>query len=471
MYKDLEFDKKLIACVPSERQMRVQQMEFYAFVHFTVNTFTDKEWGDGTEDESVFNPTCLDAKQWVSAFKDAGMRGVILTAKHHDGFCLWQSAYTEHSVKNSPFRDGKGDVVRELSDACREAGLKFGVYLSPWDRNSAHYGRGREYDDYFCAQLTELLTNYGELFTVWFDGACGEGANGKKQIYDWERYYATVRALQPNACISVCGPDVRWCGNEAGQTRASEWSVIPSGFDNNGKVADSSQKDEEKPVTLNVTGEDLGSRELLARASGLEWKPAEVDTSIRPGWFWHKKENRSVKPLDRLFDIYLRSVGGNCTLLLNIPPDSSGLINQADVKRLHALGEKIRATFAVNLLADAEFSADTDDGVNVAANLSTDAYDTCYSSPEGENAVTITVRLPEKRKIKIVEIKENLLKSQRIERFAIDCRTGKGFKTIYEGTTVGYKKYAVFRCVTTDTLRIRILDSRVCPCISYIAAY
>lgn len=225
----MTFDEKLAEIVPHERQLRFQQLEFYAFIHFTVNTFTDREWGDGTESPEIFRPDKLDADQWVRAVKSAGMKGLILTCKHHDGFCLWQSKTTKHTVAYSPWKNGCGDVVREVSKSCKKYGIKFGVYLSPWDRNCTLYGQGKAYDDFFVKQLTELLTNYGEVFSVWFDGACGEGANGKKQYYDWERYYSVIRELQPNACISVCGPDVRWCGNEAGYTRAAEWTpVIPT---------------------------------------------------------------------------------------------------------------------------------------------------------------------------------------------------------------------------------------------------
>ena len=463
MYEGYELDQRLVECVPSQRQLRLQRMEFYAFVHFTVNTFTDREWGDGTEDEAVFDPKKLDADQWAAAVKAAGMTGMILTAKHHDGFCLWPSAYTEHSVKNSPFRNGKGDVVKEAAEACQRAELRFGVYLSPWDRNCPLYGQGKPYDDYFCAQLTELLTNYGDLFCVWFDGACGEGPNGKKQVYDWDRYYATVRGLQPEACISICGPDVRWCGNEAGHTRESEWSVIPEKFRLTGSESPAGELDERSA--------DLGGRELLARAPVLEWKPAETDTSIRPGWFWHRAENRKVKTVRKLTDLYLRTVGGNCTLLLNIPPDTDGLFSPTDVQRLEQLGKTVREIFAVNLTADAVFSATADDGVHTADNLKEDAYDTYFKTEDGVNTVTVTVTLPEMRKVHIVEIKEDIRFSQRVERFAVEYRCGKGWKRVCEGTTVGYKKYARFRPVTTDALRIVILDSRVCPVLSHIGVY
>ena len=465
MYQDYVLDKRLVECVPSERQLRLQQMEFYAFVHFTVNTFTDKEWGDGTESETVFDPKHLDADQWAAAVKSAGMTGLILTAKHHDGFCLWPSAYTEHSVKNSPFRGGKGDVVKEAAEACKKAGLRFGVYLSPWDRNCPLYGQGKPYDDYFCAQLTELLTNYGDLFCVWFDGACGEGPNSKKQTYDWERYYATVRALQPDACISICGPDVRWCGNEAGVTRESEWSVIPE------KMRITADPTEQNPPELNATSADLGSRALLARAPALEWAPAETDVSIRPGWFWHKNENKKVKTVKELTDLYLRTVGGNCTLLLNIPPDTDGLFSPTDVQRLEQLGKTIRETFAVDLARDAAFSATADDGVHLADNLKEDSYDTYFKTEDGVNTVTVTVTMPEMRKVHIVALKEDIRFSQRVERFAVEYRCGKGWKRVCEGTTVGYKKYARFRPVTTDALRVVILDSRVCPVLSHVAVY
>ena len=457
MYQNFMLDKELVKIVPSERQIRHQQMEFYAFVHFTVNTFTDKEWGDGTESPSVFAPTELCCDQWVNACKSAGMTGLILTAKHHDGFCLWPSAHTEHSVKNSPYKDGKGDIVKEAADACRRGGIKFGVYLSPWDRNCPLYGQGKAYDDYYCNQLTELLTNYGDIFCVWFDGACSEGPNGKKQVYDWERYYSVVRSLQPDACISVSGPDVRWCGNEAGNTRDCEWSPVARVLKDNRKVED--------------TAPDLGSREIMSEAKECFWQAAEVDTSIRPGWFFHKRENIRVRSLKTLTDIYFRSVGGNCTLLLNIPPDTRGLFHEEDVKRLNSLGQSIKKMFSVCLSQDAEFSSDTDDGIHTADSLKEDSYDTYFATEEGVNTAVITITLPEKRKLHMAVIKENIRNSQRIEAFTVECHHGKGWKPLYSGTTVGYKKIARFRPTLTDTVRITITDSRVAPNISHIALY
>ena len=347
-----QIEARLVSVVPSERQIRHQKMEFYAFVHFTVNTFTGKEWGDGTEDPAIFNPEKLDAGQWARACRAAGMKAIILTCKHHDGFCLWPSRYTEHSVAASPFRGGKGDVVKEVSEACRKEGLAFGVYLSPWDRNNAAYGSGKAYNDYFVHQLEELLTGYGEICSVWFDGACGEGTNGKVQVYDWERYYRTIRELQPGACIHVCGPDVRWCGNEAGYTRKSEWSVVPERTRDTEKIKEKSQQEDStafRERRITARDEDLGSYDLVKNEEHLVWYPAEVNTSIRPGWFYHESEDDKVKPLSELIHVYEGSVGGNATFLLNIPPMPSGLFHENDVRRLHEFGRYLRETSGNNL--------------------------------------------------------------------------------------------------------------------------
>src|SRR5438552_17277639 len=289
------------------------------FFHFGMNTFTDREWGDGSEDPRTFNPTELDARQWAAVAKDAGFKYLILTAKHHDGFCLWPSRYTEHSVKNSPWRGGKGDVVRELSNACREAGLKFGFYLSPWDRHEPTYGDSPAYNQHFKNQLVELLTQYGEVAEVWFDGANGEGPNGRRQEYDWAGFYKMIREHQPRAIIATCGPDVRWVGNEEGLAPETEWCVQPA-----------------DPV-------------YHAGRHGPVWWPAECDVSIRPGWFWHAAEDAKVKTLDQLVEIYFRSVGHNSVLLLNVPPDRRGLIAAPDVERLREFQAHRQRAFAVDL--------------------------------------------------------------------------------------------------------------------------
>ncbi len=461
-------DKKLTEIVPTPRQFRFQQLEFYAFIHFTVNTFTDKEWGDGTESPDIFDPVMFDAKQWVSAVKSAGMRGLILTCKHHDGFCLWDCKLTDHTVMHSPF--GR-DLVLEVSKACKEEGIAFGVYLSPWDRNSSLYGRGKEYDDFFIGQLSELLTAYGEIFSVWFDGACGEGPNGKKQYYDWERYYALIRRLQPNACISVCGPDIRWCGNEAGHTRKAEWSVVPISTRDSEKIAEKSQQEDNTEFRrrIDVRDEDLGSRTALANADELIWYPAEVNTSIRPGWFWHESENDKLRTLKELVDIYIRAVGGNATFLLNIPPARNGLIHDNDVHRLAELGEYIKKAFSENLVPQAKLACNSKTKDDDMENLVKDSYDSSFEVSSGK--ADILIEFPKEEKLGYIIIKENILKSQRVENFAIDIFENGEFSEIYRGTTIGYKRIVPLNGVETDRIQIRITDSRLNPVLSFIGIY
>ena len=464
----MELDKRLIKIVPTERQVRFQQLEFYAFIHFTVNTFTDKEWGDGTESPDIFDPRKLDAEQWVKAVKSAGMRGLILTCKHHDGFCLWDTETTGHNVMHSPY--GK-DIVSEVSDACRKHGIAFGVYLSPWDRNCPLYGRGKEYDDFFVEQLTELLTRYGEVFSVWFDGACGEGPDGKKQYYDWERYYSVIRKLRPDACISVCGPDIRWCGNEAGHTRPSEWSVVPLRARDSEKIAEKSQHEDSEEFRRRVDArdEDLGSRQALADEPDLIWYPAEVNTSIRPGWFWHKSENDKVRSLEELIDIYIKSVGGNATFLLNIPPTNEGLLHENDVRRLAGIGEFLKAAFAENLVPGAELICDSEKAGHGIKTVIEDSYSDYYM-PDSCSA-DIKIKLTKPENLGYAVIKENILKSQRVENFAIDIYENGYFREIYRGTVIGYKRIVPLGSVSTDCVRIRITDSRVAPTISFIGLY
>ena len=461
----MNLDEKLTKIIPSERQIKFQQLEFYAFIHFTVNTFTDKEWGDGAESPEIFNPSHLDAEQWVTAVKSAGMRGLILTCKHHDGFCLWDCKHTTHTVMNSPY--GK-DIVKEVSEACRKHGIKFGVYLSPWDRNSILYGQGKTYDDYFVNQLTELLTCYGDVFSVWFDGACGEGPNGKKQYYDWERYYSVIRKLQPEACISVCGPDVRWCGNEAGHTRKAEWSVVPMRTKDSEIISEKSQqKDNEefRQRRVDARDEDLGSKKMLADEHELIWYPAEVNTSIRPGWFWHESENDKVRPLEELIDIYIKSVGGNATFLLNIPPTNEGLIHENDVRRLNEIGEFLNKAFADNIAPQADITADGEGIENVLS----DSYDKYYMPDNSETEITFKFDKPEK--LGYLVIKENICMSQRVESFKVSVSENGSFKGIYDGTVIGYKRIVPLNDITTDCIKITITDSRTSPVISFIGIY
>ena len=466
----MTLDERLAAVVPHERQIRFQQLEFYAFIHFTVNTFTDKEWGDGTESPEIFDPKKLDAEQWVTAVKSAGMKGLILTCKHHDGFCLWPSRHTKHTVAYSPWKDGKGDVVKEVSEACQKHGIKFGVYLSPWDRNCPLYGQGKAYDDFFVEQLTELLTGYGEIFSVWFDGACGEGPNGKKQYYDWERYYSVIRELQPNACISVCGPDIRWCGNEAGYTRTAEWSVVPLRARDSEIVAEKSQhadNDEFRMRRVDARDADLGSRAVLENEPELIWYPAEVNTSIRPGWFWHENENDKVRSLEELVRIYNNSAGGNATFLLNVPPTPDGLLHENDVKRLAELGEYIEKAFRTNLLDNAALSCDNG---NIEA-ARHDDYNEYFTVPKGITTAEIIAEWPSPVNVGNIVMKENILLGQRVESFTVEAKIDGEYTEIRQGTVIGYKRIIPLKNITVKAIRIKITDSRTEPTLAFLGIY
>ena len=462
---ELEF--KAARVRPSERQLRWQALEFQAFVHFGMNTFTDREWGEGTEDPKLFDPTDFDAGQWVEAVKEAGIRGLIVTAKHHDGFCLWPSEFTEHSVKNSPWRGGKGDVVGAVAEACREGGLAFGVYLSPWDRHEPSYGDSPRYNEHFKNQLRELLTRYGEVSEVWFDGACGEGPNGKRQVYDWAGYFALIRELQPGAVISIMGPDARWIGNEAGVTRESEWSVIPV-------VGNDDAPDQKNPggiAGLDAQAKDLGSfgriAEVARQGGRLIWYPGQVDVSIRPGWFYHAAEDDKVKTLEHLLDIYYTSVGGNAQLLLNIPPDKRGRIHESDAARLKELGDRLQATFAVDLAEGAK--KETNKQITLVDGIDRRGRPTGYSvqGPEVFSCV-----LGEARSFNVVLLMEDIRQGQRVEAFAFDIWEGagpptdrdlfgtSGWREIARGTTIGWKKLLRFPTVATEAIRVRILRSR-----------
>ncbi|MDI9470667.1 MAG: alpha-L-fucosidase [Bacillota bacterium] len=406
------FVTRATAIRPSERQYNWQQLEFYAFAHFGINTFTNREWGMGNEDPALFNPRRLDTDQWCRTFRDAGMRGVILTAKHHDGFCLWDTKQTTHSSMHSPL--GR-DVLAELAESCRRHDLKLGVYVSPWDRHEPSYGQGRPYDDFFCAQLEEVLTGYGELFCLWFDGANGEGPNGRKQDYDWPRYYALIRRLQPGAVISICGPDVRWCGNEAGHCRLNEWSVVPASLSVAERIQAGSQQADDSSFRTRFTSadEDLGSRQALADVKDLIWYPVEVDTSIRPGWFYHPEEDGQVRSLEMLQSIYLASVGGNAALLLNVPPDRDGLIAPPDAARLAELGAWLRQTFRHNLLATAAITATAD---------------------------TVTATVPAAIQPRWLMVQEDIRQSQRVEAFSLEAEIAGCWQELARGTTIGHKR-------------------------------
>ena len=457
---------------PSLRQLEWQKLEMYAFCHFGTNTFTGREWGDGTAPASVFNPEKLDARQWAKEIKNAGMKAIILTCKHHDGFCLWQSDYTDYCMKNSPYNNGKGDIVKEVSDACREYGLKFGVYLSPWDRHESTYGTGEEYNTYFKNQLAELATRYGDIFCFWFDGACGEGKNGKKQVYDWNSYFTLIRELQPDAVINICGPDVRWCGNEAGKSRESEWSVVPAFVGNQDYTAEHSQQEDTPEFAKNIDAktQDLGSREFIDGIKNFIWYPAEVDVSIRPGWFYHKKEDFKVKSLKKLMQIYWGSVGGNSSLLLNIPPDKNGLLAKADVRALRKFGNELRKEFPDNLIKDCVVttSSQIDDERN-ANNIKTEnGYWQC-----GENDEKPTIEITFNSPIvadKIV-LKENIATGQQIETFDIYADSGKGYKKLCSSTIIGAKRICRFKKQKINRIKIIITSYRVKATLNKVELY
>jgi alpha-L-fucosidase len=459
--------RKAANIVPSARQLRWQELELVAFFHFGINTFTDREWGDGKEDPRGFNPSALDAAQWVSTVKKAGMKQVILTAKHHDGFCLWPTSTTLHSVKSSPWKNGKGDVVKEVATACKKQKIGFGIYLSPWDRNNPLYG-SEAYNDLFVAQLTELLSNYGRIDEVWFDGANGEGPSGKKQVYDFARWYALIRKLQPGAVIAVMGPDVRWVGTETGYGRATEWSVVPVDYINNAAIAANSQQAVAFRPEGNMMGEVLGSREQILQAKGLAWYPAETDVSIRPGWFYHEAENQKVKSGRELLEIYFNSVGRNSLLLLNIPPDKRGLISDADIKALEDWKNKRDQVFANNLCKGAKIKAGN--GANEKKLLDGN-YKTHCLLPAGDSTAVIAIQLKKKSSFNLLMLQENIAKGQRVENFQLEYLSQNGWKLISRGTTIGYKRMLGFETISTDQLRLKITSSRGIPYISELGLY
>lgn len=463
--------EKYISIVPSVRQKAYQEMGFNVFFHYGMNTFTGKEWGDGKTPASVFNPTNQNTDQWVEAVKKAGAKGVILTCKHHDGFCLWPTDTTEYSVKNSPYKNGKGDVVREVSDSCKKYGLKFGVYLSPWDRNSEYYGT-EKYNDFYIQQLTELLTRYGDIFCVWLDGACGAHMDGKsKQEYDFDRIYDTVRKLQPNACISNCGPDVRWVGNEGGYARESEWNVVPKFQFSTQNIAAKSQQDEdgEKMQSSDTIKEDIGSRKALAPYDEFIWYPAEVDVSVRPGWFYHKREDSKVRSLNNLLNIYYTSVWGNSLLLLNAPPSKEGLLAENDVKRLAELGEAIENAFKYPVKVSS-VSADTAKDGFQCENITLDD-ESAYSPAEEKDSYTITLNFEKPAVIDKVALKEQCDFSQRVENFEIYALTDSGEKKVFSGTIIGFRKLALFDKVSANGIKVKITACRSVPYIQNITAY
>lgn len=444
--------------VPSPSQVEWQKMEYYMFVHFGPNSFTGKEWGDGKEDPGVFNPSNLDCRQWAATAKAAGMKGIIITAKHHDGFCLWPSKYSSHTVRESAWKEGKGDALKELSDACREYGLKFGVYLSPWDRNHPDYGTPA-YNQVFANTLEEVLTGYGEVFEQWFDGANGEGKDGKKQVYDWDLFHQTVYKHQPGAIIfSDIGPGCRWIGNEQGFAGETNWS------------------------RLDIEGFEPGSNppplDTLNRGNkhGEAWVPGETDVSIRPGWFYSPTTDDQVKSVDRLLQIYLASVGRNSNLLLNVPPDRSGRIHPVDSARLMELRSELDKIFSVNLAGDAVVTASSTRSQSRLfhpANLVDENYDTYWAVGDSVLKASILMEWNEPRKMNYILLQEYIPLGQRVARFNIEYWNEKtGSWTIFaEASTIGYKRVLQFPAIETAKIRINIQDALACPTLSEIGLY
>lgn len=459
--------ERYIKVVPTERQLQFMKLEYYNFIHFGINTMNNKEWGNGNEDISRFNPPKLDTDQWCRVLKNTGSKGIIITAKHHDGFCLFDTKYTDHNVMNTPF--GK-DIVKMLSESCQKYGMKLGIYLSPWDRHEKTYGT-EKYNDYFVCQLTELCENYGDIFCFWFDGACGEGKNGKKQIYDWERYYSVIRKYHPDAVISISGPDVRWIGNEGGRVRKSEWSVIPENKDSNDAVAENSQTDESQTKLmaekLDDRTEDLGSREVLSKYDRLIFKPAEADVSINLGWFWHNnlyylfKKQRTAKDLAK---IYFDSVGGNASMLLNVPPDKTGHINKREIKTLQKFTQLITGPFEREIKDFDLFTYSPDGKCRELRNEG-------FTLEKGENGVSLRFR--NKKQIRLLSLREELSFSQRVEEFKIFTKNENGdYSEIYSGTVIGSGKIVRFeKTVITDEILIIITQSRSNPVLKDIRVY
>jgi alpha-L-fucosidase len=437
--------------IPTARQLDWQRGELALFFHFGVNTFTGSEWGAGGEDPAVFNPSRLDAAEWARVARETGFRTLVLTAKHHDGFCLWPSRYTGHSVRASPWRDGAGDVVRELAAAIRAEGLRFGLYLSPWDRHEPSYGEERAYNEFYLAQLRELLSDYGPVSEVWFDGA--KGPDAKDMEYDFAAYWALVRQLQPQAVIfSDEGPDVRWIGNEHGHAGLTNWSML-----------------DRSRVRVGQADTEYLNR---GDAEGQDWLPGECDVSIRDGWFWHPEQR--PKSLDSLLDIYFKSVGRNCVLLLNVPPNREGRLDPADVERLYELRAALDEIFAEDLARNAAVSGSNvrGDSPEFAAARTLDGdLDTYWAIDDSLRAAVLELDLGAPATFNIVRIQEPIQLGQRVSAYRIDVQQGGEWRTVHSGTTIGYKKLDRISTATTRRLRLVIESARGAPLVAELGLH
>jgi alpha-L-fucosidase len=443
---------KPFGAVPSDRQLIWHAIKYHAFIHFGPNTFTDIEWGYGDESPDVFNPSDLDCRQWTRVIKEAGMKGAIITAKHHDGFCLWPSKYSTHTVRESKWRNGKGDVLKELSEACQEFGIKFGVYVSPWDRNHPAYFTA-EYNTVFKKMLEEVLTHYGDVYYVFFDGAFSVGPDGKRQNYDWEGFIEVVRRCQPNAVIfSDGGPDVRWIGNERGYAAETNWCTVKSGFFYPGIIGVNDQLQ---------TGHEEGDL----------WIPSEVNTSIRPGWFYHKQEDNEVKSLSRLVDNWYHSVGMNSNFLLNLPPDPRGLIHENDIRRLLEFRQYLDKAFSYDLAKNASIKATNSRGKAFGAKKATDGNPKTYwATEDGVTEASLELDFGKKREVNAVLMQEFIPLGQRVRSFSIDARIDDTFDRVASGVTVGNRRIVNFETVNTRRLNIN-LEAKACPLIANIEVY
>ncbi len=442
--------------VPTESQLEWQKMEMNLFVHFGPNTFSGLEWGLGTEAEDLFNPSDLDCRQWADIARRAGIKGLILTAKHHDGFSLWPNPVSNHTVRESRWRDGKGDVLLELSEACAEAGLKMGVYISPWDRNDPAYGTP-EYNEKYAEALRSVHGGrYGVLFEHWFDGACGEGPSGKVQKYDWPLFHESVLSLNPGAVLfSDVGPGCRWVGNERGFAGETNWCTLNADGYTPGAGA---------PPTKRLRQGD---------EDGRYWIPAEADVSIRPGWFWRESENDKVKSVDELMDIYFGSVGRNAVLLLNVPPDTTGQFHPADSARLMEFRERRDRIFGKNLAEGARVKTSSSFSLRCRGkNVLDSRYDRFWAAAEKDTSATFELELPKDRLFSIVELKEYIPLGQRIRSFAVDVPGENGeWSTVAEGTTVGYRRLLRIPPVSGRRIRVRILSSKSSPILCGVGLY
>ncbi|MCH7408036.1 alpha-L-fucosidase [Belliella sp. DSM 111904] len=449
--------------IPTERQLIWHKLEYYGFIHFNINTFTDMEWGKGDENPAIFDPTALDTRQWAKVAKEAGMKGLIITAKHHDGFCLWPSKYTEHSVKNSPWKDGNGDLIKELAESCKAEGIGLGIYYSPWDRNHADYG-DEAYIDYMKNQLTELLSNYGELFEIWFDGANGGtghygGANEERKVdkrgyYPWESIYELVRKLQPNAVIfGDAGPDVRWVGNEEGHAYPSTWSNL---------MRDS----------VYAGMPEYSEKYARGQENGSHWVPAEADVSIRPGWYYHAYEDHKVKSLSHLLDIYYKSIGQNSALLINFPVDRRGLIHENDVDQIMKLSTKIKEDFETDLIHDAKLTASSKRGKGYEINkVLDDEWKSYWTTKDGITNASVEIEFPGKIIFNRFLIQEYIALGQRVKEFSLEIQTDNGWENIYKGTTIGAKRILRLEDHKTNKIKLTILDAIAPPTISKIGIF